>query len=100
MSNLCHDWKRYYRKCDICGKTWHASEGCCQCVEYAYDYAQSNPCPKCGEVGQVDNKGGWFIECSNCEIETERVDDDSELETVEWEVEEDDTNPPKEQGDE
>lgn len=29
--NTPDDWDNYYRTCSNCGRTWHASEGGCEC---------------------------------------------------------------------
>jgi len=34
--NVPNDWGNYYNRCEHCGNSYHASEGGCNCGDYAY----------------------------------------------------------------
>lgn len=57
--NLPADWGCYYRTCDYCGSTYHASEGNCDC----------RVCQHCDD-GFLDDWGN----CDHCSDE-EATDD-------------------------
>lgn len=64
--NVPDDWNAYYRRCEICGTRYHASEGGCECQD-------GNECDWCGETKDWDAFGGVeeaniCNECRECDI--------------------------------
>jgi hypothetical protein len=73
-----HFCSRYYRRCNICGRTYHMEDGGCDCT------ADLEPCA-CGEcLWETDAEG--VVYCTACETEPGAVrepddDDDDDDET-------------------
>lgn len=57
---LPDDWGSYYRKCELCGGRWHASEGGCDCVE-SFD---EEGC-KCGKREWINDGTGVYCDFCN-----------------------------------
>ena len=55
--NVPDDWGSYYRRCDLCGRRYHASEGGCDCTDDLDD------CP-CGQRDWASDCG--VIYCRSC----------------------------------
>lgn len=71
MSNVPDDWNAYWRRCDICGRKWHASEGGCDCTEALED------CP-CGKREWATAAGSIYCLACNGRPDEEQPDEDEE----------------------
>ena len=63
MPNTPDDWSAYWRYCERCRVSWHASEGGCEC----------RPCEVCGSFWpwQAMVDGELCVECVEQESNTE-----------------------------
>ena len=60
-SNLPDDWNCWFRRCDLCGSRYHASEGECGCL----DNLESCQCGECDWNNEGDNEAPEFV-CMKC----------------------------------
>ena len=78
--NVPGDWNAHWRRCHLCGASYHASEGGCACE----DYLDSCHCGECSwEADRSDHihcsvcgskPGEVYTECSVCGARVGRID--------------------------